>query len=397
MSRFLRAPLSIVVALSLAPLPAHAQGAAISTLLAPSVRAAGMGEASSGVSWGADPDWWANPALLGYARDLRFGHGSTRLVPDLADDVHFTTNRTTFGAWGIGIAVAGKPVPGLGSSRLSYGRSEATDPAGNPLGTFESYEEISSLGIGLSLVRAYESIRRATGGVAPALSRYGDVSLGWTTKDVEVHLSPEFGGTGGVGGETSAKDVGLHVRLTPFDSFERPASPIRLRVDLEHGRSTINDGRPTIDFGLGGPPDPLVEVARRGWSARVALHPAEFDRSLGEGGTGWIAGILTPLLSAGYAIDEETDRFGGGGESTIDRRGFEVTVFNMVSYRRGHVDDPDGRIVGSSSGWSAGLAVDGVGGFRFDRAITPQSEGLTRLRRNAWTLFIDPLSLARRL
>lgn len=98
--------------------------------LDPSVRAAGMGRASTAVFWGGDPNYWANPALLGHHRGLRFEGAKTQLVPDLAHDVFFRTSRATVAAAGIGFAFAGRP-GGLGQQKLDYGWSIAVDDQGN--------------------------------------------------------------------------------------------------------------------------------------------------------------------------------------------------------------------------------------------------------------------------
>src|SRR5437016_1649618 len=58
--------------------PAAAQTASTVLDLDPSIRAAGAGGASNAVFWGGDPDIWANPALLGYARGLRYDQGRTQ-------------------------------------------------------------------------------------------------------------------------------------------------------------------------------------------------------------------------------------------------------------------------------------------------------------------------------
>lgn len=52
--------------------------------------------------------------------------GKTQLVPDLADDVYFTSDLITLGGWGVGLYIAGKPIDGLGGLRLDYGTSVAS-------------------------------------------------------------------------------------------------------------------------------------------------------------------------------------------------------------------------------------------------------------------------------
>jgi len=151
------APLLLVLLSSMAGMydeaPAQISGVQ-SLLVGPSIRASGMGRSSAAVFWGGDADYWANPALLGYRDGLRFEHGKTRLVPDLADGVYFRSDRFTIARWGIGIAATAP----LGRNRLDYGESIATDDEGNVLGSFTSYEEYDDFGIGVSLARASESL-----------------------------------------------------------------------------------------------------------------------------------------------------------------------------------------------------------------------------------------------
>src|SRR5262245_53236507 len=68
----------------------------------PSVRAAGMGGIGGAVFWGDHPNAWANPALAAYQRGIGFEYGRTKLVPDLADDVYFTTRQASLGVAGVG-------------------------------------------------------------------------------------------------------------------------------------------------------------------------------------------------------------------------------------------------------------------------------------------------------
>jgi hypothetical protein len=281
--------------------------------------------------------------------------------------------------------------------------SEGTDGSGNSLGSFESYEDIDSWGIGLSLGQAVESIWRLRGVEPPAITRFADVALGLNRKDVVVVLSPDFSGTGEVSGRATAGDRGVFARLTPYDTFRRRGGvdssepPVRLRLDLGAGLSTLNHGPPRIDFGLGSGSEPLLEEKRTGLSGRVALHPAALDRALEGSRHGWLARSLGPLVSIGVVTENLTQRSESGpgtiAESDIDKTGWEVGLLNMVWLRRGHIDDPDGTVIGTTTGWGLGFELAGAIGFRHDRATVPQAEGLVRVHRKSWAVFIDPLRL----
>ena len=391
---------------------ARAQGAAVSTNLDCSVRAAGMGRSSNAVFWGGDPDYWSNPALLGYHSGVRYEYGRTQLVPDLADDVFFTTKRLTAAAYGLGFAFADKPIDGLGSIRLDYGTSQATSPTGEDLGTFSSYEDVSSWGMGLSVGRATEAIWRAAAHTSPSFLRYGDIAFGVNHKEVVLNLSPDLPGLPGIGqGKGEADDSGLLIRLSPYNSFDGPGfsesldRSLQLAVDVGYGASTINRGPPTVHFGDGSGYQ-MLEESRKGWATRVALQPVALTREFQDHNVDWLRRSLSPAVSFGAAWDDNRLRYEGydyltgqpfPAESKITKSGWELGVLNVFSLRHGHISDPDGSLDGDTDGWSLGYTMDGIAGFRYDDATVPQATdpttgiSLDDVHRHAWTFFIDPV------
>jgi hypothetical protein len=141
-----------------APATRAQDGAAISLTFDPSVRDSGVGGASVANFWSQGEASWANPALLGSVRGIGYDYGSTQLVPSLADDVYFRSERFRIGGFGIGASFSGKPLDRLGFARLDYGTSESIDGA-----TFESFEDIDTWAVGVDLVTCAESLLRATG------------------------------------------------------------------------------------------------------------------------------------------------------------------------------------------------------------------------------------------
>ena len=87
--------------------------------------------------------------------------------------------------------------------------------------------------------------------------------------------------------------------------------------------------------------------------------------------------------------DKTTDAHVLGTE--IKDTGWELTFANIYSIRRGRIEDPEGEIVGPTSGWSLGLQVRDLAGFSYDRATVPQSIYLGPVDRKAMTFFINPV------
>src|SRR5258706_558027 len=302
------------------------------------------------VFWSDEPDDWANPSLLGYHRGVRYSYGRTQLVPDLANDVFFTTNRFTIGVGGIGVSLAGKPVKRLGGLRLDYGVSEATDVNGNVVGEFSSFEDTRQIGVGINVFQALESLLGATGGNAPDISRHVDLSLGHAWKTVVVDLAPASVTLDGLAGrgEATEKDRGALLRLTPFGARSRGAGATssRVRVDLAGGFSQRNYDDTQISYIDVSQSDPIVEERMIGGAARLSL-------SL-PGISGWARRVFTPEISLGAAWDQaryyEADA--RLAHETINRTGQEVTLLGVVSLRHGYIDDKSGTIRDDT--WGAG-------------------------------------------
>jgi hypothetical protein len=403
-------PIAIAALLGLFPGPARgqAQSGAQSTLLDPSIRSAGMGEAGVAVFWGGDPNTWTNPSLLGYYWGVRYEYGTTHLVPDLSGNVTFTSNQITLAAYGIGISMEGKPVDGFGGIRLDYGESEATDADGNVIGTFDSWETVDAFSVGFSAAEMIESGLRAIGKNPPTVSRWGDVSLGTTWKSVTVDLVPagvtldQMAGHG----EVDERDRGLLVRATPYNAIDYPGllpgveRTLRARVDVSYGASEINDEEATITYIDQNQADPIAKDSRHGWAILGTFTlPVSAEESLRSKGRGWLYDIVAPLLRFGATWEKSQYSIMGsdvGEEITLD--GWEVTVANIFTWRQGHIDDPTGTVIGDTRGWSAGLSFDGVGGARYDHANTPQSVYLSAdLSREGFTVWLEPIALTRRL
>lgn len=392
---------------SVEPAPAQSANAAILTL-DPSVRASGMGRASTAVFWGGDTNDDVNPALLGYQQGIRWTHGKTRLIPDLADGVFFKTDRITLGLWGAGVSLVGRPIKGIGRARLGYGEVMATGEDGSEFRTFESHEDLYSFGAGINVIEFAENMVARRLHSPHPFSRYGDVSFGYSTKKADVNLAPSWPTPDGrmATATVRTEDAGLVIRLTPLNTIDGPGilaidpelartlEPLGgIRLDVAIGRSVINRGKKLPVHGDFEPVNSLVQNDRRGWAVQGAIGlPPAARRVFQAGGLGFLAEGLSPLIQVGVA----RDRLHAGwpfSEPDIHNRGWEVTVANILTLRRGHIKDRRGDIIDDTSGWGLGFRVGNYGGFRYDHAVVPQARALGRVKRNGFTIFVRPLEI----
>jgi len=392
-----RTPSRIVLAtfvLVAAHLPARAQGTGRSTDIDVSIRSAALGGASNALFWGDELDHWANPALLGGVTGIRYEHGHTPLVPGLSTDVKFMSDVVKIGGGGIGLVLSGQP-GGLGGVKLDYGESVATDPGGNVIGTFGSYEEVKSWGFGLSALQALGSVPALRGGIG-RFAQYGDVSFGMNFKDIKIALAPSS--TSGEG-STTARDWGMLVRATPLDGISQPG-PLPLRLDIAFGHSVLsyNDDA-TITFINEDMVDRVTRHRRDGWAIRLAFDPPSMrpGNDVHDTWRAFLAG-LHPLFSAATTIDNATiDAGSGTSEYPTEGHGVEIELARVFTYRTGHYTDRAGDIDGSTSGWRLALPIGHWGGGYYEEATWPQSasSNLPDVTRTGWGMWLDALAIWR--
>jgi len=380
--------------------------------LDPSARSSAMGHAGTAVFWGAFPEFFWNPALLAHHRGVRYEWSSTRLLPEFVDDFHVRGNRLTLGGWGLGATLSGQPISGAGGTYLHYPELTLRDQTGEPIGTFQPFEEVDTWGVGISAIELAENLLSGGRKDAHPISRFGDVSWGYAAKDVEVFIAPGTPLTPEIRGRMTTHDQGLLVRLTPYDSidhegllpgFDRAIAPLAsgLRVDWTIGLAWINDAEETLDF-TNGDSDPVARVERWGYGLRVAMGlPSSVESELSARGASWLASALTPLLSVGLAWDEEKDTYRGGNPLEgveLAANGIEITLFNVFSIRSGEYEVPvDEAAVDSRNTWGVGLGfhVPGLGGVYFDHAEVSLGSSLANNEPTAVGFWVDPIGLAR--
>ncbi|HSQ59943.1 MAG TPA: PorV/PorQ family protein [Acidobacteriota bacterium] len=316
MSRFAPMCLALLLFAGIAS-TAHAQSqaGAQSLLIAPGARSDGMGRAFAAVANDANMIWW-NPGAMAFARGHEAAFMYTQLVPELADDVNFSYLsyvQHAEGWGGLGVAVG----------YLSYGKSPATDPDGNEIGEFSSYEIAPTIAYGTELM--------------------DNLGFGVALKLARVDLAPAFVTLDGRAGRgtTFAADIGGLWKMPQWK-----ASVAAVIQNLGPNIAYIDEDQS----------DPLGRNLKIGF----AFTPFENE-------------IHRVLVAA------DANRFLLPGEKlgvSVWNAGMEYEFNRLLALRFGYISDPVGTIVDPTYGF--GLAYKG---FRFDYASVPQSEFLDRVNR----------------
>jgi hypothetical protein len=377
---------------------ALAQGTARSLDLDPSPISSGMGAASTGVFWTAEPNYWANPALLGYYRGLRWQYGRTQLVPGLANDVFFTTRRVTVGLPGIAVALAGKPFEEVGGLDLDYGANQGTDENGNPVISNGSHEEIDSWSAGVSAAKLIDGVAALFGATLPPIGRYFDVAAGYAEKDFVVNLSPGITGTG------TAHDHGVLIRGgIGSEMFDHDGPPVRF--DLSYGYSVQNHDDVEVVFTNQDIAVPLTRIENKGVALRAAVGVPKGMQRSGNGAVRWLAEGADHVVAIGYAHDKKfwgttlPEGSFGATQYETEHHGVELDLMNVVALRYGHYRDALGDIDGDTWGIGVTARWSSIAGVRYDYGTLPQARdsGLRDLQRHQISVFLDPFSLSRRM
>lgn len=271
-----------------------------------------------------------NPGAMGIfhlEKILSFaGPHSTDWLPSLANDMEMNTwsggvglSRSTLSPgkepdFDFGIAM------GYSLQRFSFGMMNATNPLGEPIGTFESYNRSRNYTFAVGVV-----YRRAV-----------YVGFGYTHKDLLSVLAEPGSGTEIRSSESegSAHDIGLMVRanvgqIMPLVGLGTPwteNSPLTFDIEPSFGFVIANQGD---DFSYidAVQADPLPEMRRMGVGILVSVNSK--------------AG---PLVSANLVSDWEKSTVGGSIGEYVSKQGIELGLLGTVYLRTGWLNDDPGKL-----------------------------------------------------
>jgi hypothetical protein len=368
-----------------------------------SARAEAMGSSGVAVTWGEDTNHWANPALLAFRPGINYTSFETQLAAGLADDIWLTNEEITFGAYGVTFLLAKGPMDG---NFLDMGVQESIDENGVSQGEFQTYMKSESMGVGADLVSVLEHFKGQSSGV---WTRYVSLAGGVNFHEFEDQLSQEtiFGGVAG----GSAMSMGYVARVTPVD-MSRGAGFMNngllgFNISGSYGASILNKTDDDIRHMDADQSDPFPRMYVSGWGANAQITLADDMReTLNDYGFGFLGDMINPLVSftkteqliePGFLWNEDTQEYDYEHDTSGDQeekgRGWELGLMNILYYRGGHVLAEWGDIDEETEGGGWKIQAGRFGGFTKDWAEVPQAEGLPNVRRESWSVWVDPLAI----
>jgi hypothetical protein len=373
-----------------------------------SARLEGMGGSGVGAPWGMDTNHWANPALLAFRPGIHYSKFESKLAEGLADDIWLTNEELTFGGYGVTVLHATMPMQG---NYLDMGEQTAYDEQGNPIGTFRSYMRSRTWGFAVDAVVLAENLFAEE---EKFLSRILSMSVGYTWTEFEDSLGfmeTYPGQITEISGSGETESMGATIRFTPFNITRGKGlfnnGVFGLRMGAAYGVALLNDSDQYIVHLDEMYRDPFPRMAMEGWSAHAALPFAEGLRETHDGFLRLLIDTFDPLVSFTYAAHTmkpgvywdpvyEDYVYGIDGDESHWEKGWgwELGFANLFYFRQGYVEAPWGDIDDATEGMGLNLQLGRMGGYRYDWAKTPQAQGLPKVTRESWSVWVDPFAIA---
>ncbi len=320
---------------------------AYSLKITPGARADGMGQAFVALPNDATANWW-NPAALAGLEGNAVSLMHAGLVPGLADDVYYENGS-------LAMHLPGWGGVGLSLIYLTYGKTQAMNTGGTPLGEFSSYEFSPQLSIGTDIIKG--------------------ISAGATLKYVYILLAPDWvlrlletdTGAGAGAGDSFGADLALLIKVNDLVKFPLPT---RIGVNVQ------NLG-PNIVYIEESKSDPIPRNLKAGIAVEVLNTPDFTARVAYDFNQGM------ELVKRGKDIFHP-------GETPIHNMGGELAFRNMFFLRGGYIRDTAGEITAPTFGLGFNLDLDQVLGankkLSFDYASVPQASTLDRVSKFSLSL-----------
>ncbi|MFC1898302.1 hypothetical protein ACFLYJ_01895 [Candidatus Cloacimonadota bacterium] len=380
----------LIVMLSIIQLLAINEFACIFTTINTSVRGSAFGNNGGAADiWDTSPlGVWSNPAKLGYHKGVAYGYSNTPWMAEIFDDIVFRASYMSIGWNGIGILLPAPSQKEQWGTVFSYGEQIATDPNGNILDTFESWDANAKYAFGINIFEFSSKMLRQD--FLCAINHFGEISLGYSYDDIQSKIAGGFS-NGSFSNDVTLSDFQSYSflgRLSPFNKTNTLGG--FLTLDLVGGINYINPQKSEITYIAESGTDPLPWGTHSAFSGKISISQ---DIVPGLEIPPILDDFVDNLFTYYYSQDQMYY-----GKKTDDNPGewgygYEFTFLDIFSIRNGEYRDKMGEIMGDTYGFGINLNYKDIFQFQYNYAEIPGGELEYKRKMDDYLFRVDLLKL----
>jgi hypothetical protein len=355
----------------------------IFTTINPSVRGSAFGNNGGAADiWDTNPlGVWSNPAKLGYHKGAAYGYSNVPWMAEIFDDLVFRASYVSIGWNGIGILLPAPSQKDQSGTVFSYGEQIATDPNGNIIDSFDSWEASARYAFGINIFEFSSKMLRQD--FLYKINHFGEISLGYSYDDIQSKIGGGFI-NGSFTNDVVPADFQSYSflgRLSPFNKTNALGG--FLTLDLVGGVNYINPQKSEITYFSVSDPDQMPWGKHSAFSGRLSISKEI------------VPGLkMPPILDAfidnlfTYYYSQDNTIYGKNTDDNPSEwgYGYEFTFFDILSVRDGEFRDWGGEILGYTYGLGVNLNYKDMVQFQYNYAEIPGGE-LERKRKMDEYLF----------
>jgi hypothetical protein len=331
--------------------------------------------------WNTNPlSVWSNPAKLGYHKNFSFGYSHDPWFDKVFDDMYHISSYMSYGFSGIGVLFPVYSARNRFGTVMSYGERAYTDEEGNIIGTYETYDAVSTFALGVNTVEFLSNIYG--GDLFNKILPYGELSFGASYDYIDTFMGSEDVASTSIDPipETDTGhrlNYGLIGRVSPINTKLKGVDFINLDLVLSY--HFINPAKSTIKYRLDSEEgeDELPWGRTDAFSVKLAIT-SDILKDIVEDDLFYK--ISKNLFSVYYSEDKSAY----GDKEDVLGEGVELTFLDIFSIRRGEYEDHQGEIVGETRGYGFRFHYDDIVEFQYNRSSFPG--GGLQTRQSKWDI-----------
>ena len=362
----------LIIAFVVFELSAISEFAGVFTLINTSARGVAFGNGSGTADiWDISPlGIWSNPAKLGYHKGLTYGYSDTPWFEELFPDIYIKSYYLSIGWKGIGVMLPAPSDHKKWGTMMNYGEQTITDTLENEIGTFESWDADTKYAIGINMIEFTSNFFQRD--FLRKINNFGEISLGYSYDDLYSKLSPIGTGTYEVdeygAAESSFSSYGIIGRISPLNETNALGGFCTLAII--GGINYINPSKDKIKYKNENRADYLPWGTHSAIAGKIAVT----KQLIPDIQIPVFEDLFKNFFSFYYSYDDAQYGKDSADNPGYWGKGYEFTLLDIYSVRKGHYNDTAGQVKGDTSGWGINLNYKDILQFQYNYAEFPGGE-----------------------